>query len=129
MALPKEYERYSWGEYRSWPEEERWELIDGVAWDMSPAPSRNHQQILVDIVSQFHMAFKDSGCEVFAAPFDVKLTEEDEDDAPTVVQPDVVLCCDEDKLTEWGMQGAPDLVVEIVSPASGRKDRKQKFAL
>ena len=129
MALPKEYERYSWDEYRSWPEEERWELIDGVAWDMSPAPSRNHQQILVEFVRQFANASKNSDCEVFAAPFDVKLSGEEEDAAPTVVQPDVVLCCDGDKLTEWGMQGAPDLVVEIVSPASGRKDRKQKFAL
>lgn len=129
MALPKEYERYSWEEYRSWPEEERWELIEGVAWDMSPAPSRTHQQILVDLVSQFHIFLRDSECEVFAAPFDVKLTEEVEDAAPTVVQPDMVLCCDGDKLTEWGMQGAPDLVVEIVSPASGRKDRKQKFSL
>ncbi|MFP4180617.1 MAG: Uma2 family endonuclease [Spirochaetaceae bacterium] len=129
MALPKEYERYSWDEYRSWPEDERWELIEGVAWDMSPAPSRNHQQILVEIVRQFANATWSSDCEVFAAPFDVKLSEEKEDAAPTVVQPDVVLCCDGDKLTEWGMQGPPDLIIEIVSPASGRKDRKQKFSL
>ena len=129
MAPAKEYERYTWDDYCSWPEEERWELIDGVAWDMSPAPSRIHQQILVDFVSRFHMALENSDCEVFAAPFDVKLSEESEDDAPTVVQPDVVLCCDGDKLTEWGMQGAPDLIIEIVSPASGRKDRKQKFSL
>ncbi|MFP4180332.1 MAG: Uma2 family endonuclease [Spirochaetaceae bacterium] len=129
MALPKEYERYSWDEYCSWPEDERWELIEGTAWDMSPAPSRRHQQILVNIVSQLYLALKDSSCEVFAAPFDVKLSEKNEDLSPTVMQPDVVLCCDGDKLTEWGMQGAPDLVVEIVSPASGRKDRKQKFSL
>jgi len=129
MALPKEYERYSWEEYLSWPEEERWELIEGVAWNMSPALSRSHQQILVDLISQFHIFLKDSECEIFAAPFDVKLTEEEEDAAPTVVQPDVVLCCDGAKLTEWGMQGSPDLVIEIVSPASGRKDRKEKFSL
>ncbi len=100
MVPPKEYQRYSWDEYRSWPEDERWELIDGVPWDMSPAPSRNHQQILVDMVSQFHMALKNSGCEVFAAPFDVKLSKKEEDATPTVVQPDVVICCDGDKLTE-----------------------------
>ena len=129
VALPKEYERYSWDEYRSWPEGERWELIEGVAWDMSPAPSRTHQQILVDMVSQFYSALKDTECEVFAAPFDVKLSDEAEDAAPTVVQPDLLLCCDGEKLVDWGMQGAPDLVVEIVSPATGRKDRKQKFEI
>ncbi len=129
MALPREYERYSWDEYRSWPEKERWELIEGVAWDMSPSPSRAHQQVLVEFVRQFANATRNSECEVFATPFDVKLSEGAEDTAPTVLQPDVVLCCDGEKLTDWGIQGAPDLVVEIVSPSTGRKDRKQKFEI
>ena len=129
MALPKEYERYSWQDYLSWPEGERWELIDGVAWCMSPAPSRVHQQMLGELFRQFANFLTDVECEVFVAPFDVKLSSEAEDDTPTVVQPDMVVCCDREKLTDQGMSGAPDLVLEIVSPASGIRDRKDKFVV
>ena len=127
MAIPKEHECYSWQNYLSWSEEERWELIDGIAWSMSPAPSRTHQQILGELFRQFANFLIDAECEVFIAPFDVKLSSEADDDAPTVVQPDLVLCCDREKLTEEGMTGTPDLVVEIISPSSGFRDRKDKF--
>lgn len=69
------------------------------------------------------------GCRVFAAPFDVKLSDDEEDDAPTVVQPDLTVTCDPAKLTRQGMTGPPDLVVEIVSPESGLADRRRKFAV
>ncbi len=129
MTIPKEFETYSWDDYRSWSEEERWELIAGVAWSMSPAPSRMHQKISIELAKQFSVFLEGGKCEVYAAPFDVKLSPETEDEAPTVLQPDIVLCCDPQKLTDWGLQGPPDLVVEIVSPESGRKDRKEKFLL
>ena len=129
MAIPREFETYSWKDYRSWSEEERWELLEGIAWSMSPAPSRTHQKLLGELFTQFYNFLEGTECEVYAAPFDVKLSPETEDDAPTVVQPDIVLCCDPDKLTDWGLQGAPDLVTEIVSPDSGRKDRREKFRL
>lgn len=129
MAIPKEHQKYSWADYLSWPEGERWELIEGEAWAMSPAPSRTHQVISGEIFAQLHDFLRNKACRVFIAPFDVKLSAADEDDAPTVVQPDVVLCCDKEKISERGITGPPDLVVEVVSPASGIMDRKLKYGL
>jgi Uma2 family endonuclease len=130
MAIPKEYERYTWRDYQSWSDDERWELFNGMAWAMSPAPNRSHQKLLIELGRQFANFLLGAECQVFVAPFDVKLSEEsaDEDD-PTVFQPDLVLCCDPSKLKDWGMQGAPDLVVEILSPKTGVRDRKVKFDL
>ncbi len=129
MPLPKENEVFTYVMYKTWPDEERWELIDGVAWCMSPAPSRVHQQMLGELLRQFANFLTDVECEVFVAPFVVKLSSEAEDDTPTVVQPDMVVCCDREKLTDQGMSGAPDLVLEIVSPASGIRYRKDKFVV
>lgn len=127
MAIPKENERYSWKDYQSWPSDERWELFDGEAWAMSPAPNRVHQRILLELGRQFANFLLTSECEVFVAPFDVKLSADTADETPTIVQPDLIVCCDGTKLTDWGMNGCPDLVVEILSPTSGLRDRKIKF--
>ena len=113
MAVPKENERYNWQDYLSWPEDERWELIDGVAYSMSPAPARNHQKIVVELSRQVANFLIDAECEVFVAPFDVKLSSEIEEEAATVVQPDLLVCCDSEKLTDQGMSGAPEIAVEI----------------
>ena len=129
MALPKEREKYSWADYLSWPESERWELIRGEAYSMSPAPSRTHQAICGEMYAQIRAFLKGHECQLFFAPFDVKLSEAENDDAPTVVQPDIVLCCDRNKISERGITGSPDLVVEVVSPASGIMDRKVKYDL
>ncbi len=129
MALPKPEERYSWQDYLDWPTEERFELIEGEPYAMSPAPRRRHQEISGELFYQAYTALREGGCAVFAAPFDVKLSSDEEDDAPTVVQPDLTVCCDPEKLTEQGMTGPPDLVVEIVSPESGIADRRRKFAV
>jgi Uma2 family endonuclease len=74
-------------------------------------------------------ALKGASCRVYDAPFDVKLSADEEDDAPTVVQPDIAVTCDRSKLTQQGMTGPPDLVIEIVSPDSGLIDRRRKFDL
>ncbi|MFP4407236.1 MAG: Uma2 family endonuclease [Spirochaetaceae bacterium] len=129
MAVPKPEERYSWQEYLNWPTDERFELIEGVAYAMSPAPRRRHQEISGELFYQAYTALREGGCKVFAAPFDVKLSSDEDNDAPTVVQPDLTVCCDPEKLTEQGMTGPPDLVVEIVSPESGIADRRRKFAV
>ena len=129
MELPQEDERYSWSDYLSWPEGERYELIDGLAYAMSPAPQRRHQEISGEIFRQASNALKGQPCRVYDAPFDVKLSADEDDDAPTVVQPDITVTCDRSKLTEQGMTGPPDLVVEIVSPDSGLIDRRRKFDL
>ncbi len=127
MAIPKEHEIYSWQDYLSWDEGERFELFEGTAWAMSPAPSRFHQELLMEFSRQFSNYLVDKPCRVYAAPFDVKLSADDLDYAPTVFQPDLAVCCDEEKLTDQGMTGAPDFVLEILSPSTGIRDRREKF--
>ncbi|TVR87466.1 MAG: Uma2 family endonuclease [Spirochaetaceae bacterium] len=129
MEQVQEQRRYSWREYLSWPEWERYELIDGVAYAMSPAPRRRHQEIAGELFHQIYAQMRERDCSVFPAPFDVKLSDDRHDQTPTVVQPDITVSCDPTKLTEQGMTGAPDLVVEIVSPESGLIDRGRKFEL
>ncbi|MDA3951109.1 MAG: Uma2 family endonuclease [Spirochaeta sp.] len=116
-------EWYSYQDYLSWPEGERIEVIQGVPYAMSPAPRREHQRLVSAIHGQLFQALRGALCEVYPAPFDVKLSQDTEDDRPTVVQPDLTVICDPEKLTEQGMTGAPDLVIEIVSPDSGFHDR------
>ena len=87
MGIPKEFERYSYGDYLSWPEGERWELIDGVAYAMSPAPYRGHQEIVGELYRQFANYLLDKPCRVYTAPFDVKFNADEDDDAPTVLDP------------------------------------------
>ncbi len=122
-------ERFTYRHYRTWPDEERWELIDGHAWAMSPAPRRRHQEISHKLSLNFGNFLKGKPCKVYGAPFDVLLPQNDEadDDVDTVVQPDIVVFCDRSKLTERGARGAPDLVVEILSPSTSRKDQREKF--
>ena len=124
--------RYTYGEYRTWAEDERWELIDGVAWDMSTAPFRRHQRVSIEIVTRLSVYLREKPCEVYAAPFDVLLPDypgQREDEIPTVVQPDISVICDKAKLTERGCTGAPDLIVEIVSPSTSHKDGEIKRKL
>ena len=133
MSLPllKKGANFTYGDYVNWPEDERWELIDGYAYNMSPAPSRRHQKISRDLEVQIVNFLADKPCEVYDAPFDVRLPEADEkdDDIETVVQPDIVVVCDEDKLDDKGCRGAPDLIIEILSPFTAPKDMKIKLSL
>ncbi len=124
-------ERYTYRHYRSWPDSERWELIEGHAWAMSPAPNARHQAIAWRFSGMLYEHLKGRPCRAFAAPFDVLLPEADEsdDEADTVVQPDLVVYCDTTRLTEAGARGAPDLVVEILSPSTSKKDQHEKFDL
>jgi len=118
----KQERRYSIEDYREWPDDEKWEIIHGVAYDMSPAPRIKHQ----NIVSNFHINLKThpkNPCYTGIAPTDVILDEY------SVVQPDVFLVCDGEKITEDNVQGAPDLIVEVVSPGTEVKDRREKKRL
>ena len=129
---PKKLNRkFTYKDYLSWPEGERWELIDGVAYDMSPAPSREHQDIAGALFVLFKNYLKGKGCRAYTAPFDVRLPGgfKADEDVDTVVQPDISVFCDEKKLDERGGNGAPDLVVEILSPTTASKDLKEKFML
>jgi len=125
----KQVELYMYGDYLSWDDGERWELINGVPYNMTPAPSRRHQQISGELFRQFANFLIGQPCEIYDAPFDVRLPDGDESDTDisTVVQPDLVVICDPHKLDDAGCIGAPDLIVEILSPSTSRKDHKEKF--
>lgn len=125
-------ERYTYGQYYQWDDGERWELIDGVPYSMTPAPVRRHQGISINVLVRIAEFLKGKPCKVYHAPFDVRLPEftgQEDNDVPTVVQPDLVVVCDEEKLDDRGCRGAPDLVVEILSPSTSRKDIGVKFSL
>ena len=125
MPLIKEKEKkLTYSDYVTWPDDERWELIDGEAYDMSPAPSIKHQEIVsnINIFIATHPQRK-AECFVGIAPVDVVFSEHD------VVQPDVLVVCDRKKITEANIQGAPDLVIEVLSPSTALKDRREKKAL
>ena len=122
-------ERFSYADYCKWTDDECWELIDGVEYDMSPAPSRIHQKLSGELFVRIYDVLKDRQCEVYAAPFDVRLpdyAEASDEETFTVVQPDIVVVCDASKLDERGCMGAPDLVIEILSPYTAAKDMKIK---
>ena len=131
LALKKQEEQYTYGDYLGWPDEERWELIDGVAYDMSPAPSTKHQKVFGVLFTEFFVYLRGKTCEVFSAPFDVILPEydENEEDCRTVVQPDILVVCDKTKIDSKRCKGAPDLAIEILSPSTTKKDMTVKFAL
>ncbi|MEW6482853.1 MAG: Uma2 family endonuclease [bacterium] len=133
MALlaRKTKERFTYGDYLKWSDEERWELIDGVAYDMSPSPSRRHQEVVGNIFTEFHNYLKNKPCEVYLAPFDVRLPKADEaeEEIETVVQPDIVVVCERNKLDDRGCIGAPDIIIEILSPYTAKKDLITKYHL
>ena len=124
-------EKMTYRDYLAWPEGERWELISGVAYNMSPAPSPMHQRVLIALSTQLYHLFEGKPCSVYLVPFDVRLPEknERETDISTVVQPDISIVCDASKIDRKGCKGAPDMVIEILSPATAKKDRREKFRL
>lgn len=125
---PKGY--YTYQDYLSWRFQERVELLLGRIFKMSPAPSMRHQQISRNLTVELHSQLKVKGAQVFAAPFDVRLpVSKQQGTADTVVQPDLCVICDPEKIDARGCKEAPDLVVEILSPGNLRKERKEKFEL
>ncbi len=123
---------FSYKDYLTWNNSsERWELINGIAFDMSPAPSRKHQDLFGILFGEFYNYLKDKDCTVYGAPFDVRLPIgfQTDDEIDTVVQPDISVFCDKDKLDDKGAIGAPDLIIEILSPSTAAKDLKEKFFL
>ncbi|GMT48002.1 MAG: hypothetical protein IEMM0007_1568 [bacterium] len=116
--------RYTYKDYLAWPDEERWEIIGGEAYNMSPAPGTRHQRVVnrINIFLSTHKRLPER-CSVFIAPTDVVLSEHD------VVQPDVLVVCDDKKITEKNIQGVPDLVVEVLSPNTAIKDKREKRLL
>lgn len=132
MSLPKrDTQRHTYGEYRHWPDDVRYELIDGSAYAMAPAPSRRHQEVLGELFRQVANALEGHSCRAFIAPFDVRLPRgaEADDEIETVVQPDLAVVCDQAKLDAQGCRGAPDWVIEVLSPVTAGHDHIQKRAV
>jgi len=121
----KREKRYTYTDYASWNDDEHWELIDGVAYAMAPGPSEPHQGVSNGLTWQLNNYLRGKPCKVRSAPFDVRLNADGADD--TVVQPDIMVICDISKIKHEGCVGAPDLVVEILSPSSTRHDTHRKF--
>lgn len=129
MALAlRDKDRHTYAEYRSWGEDARYELIDGAAYLMAPAPLLEHQETAGEIYRQLANALTGTRCRAFVAPLDVRLPkgEEGDDEIDTVVQPDVLVVCDPQRLDRRGVRGAPDLVVEVLSPATASHDQVRK---
>ncbi len=127
----KKTQTYTYADYLTWGEDARCELIDGIVYSMTPAPSRTHADIAKALFRQLDSFFLGKPCQVYFAPFDVRLPREDaaDSEADTVVQPDIIVVCDETKLDEKGCRGAPDLAIEITSPSTASKDHITKKRL
>ncbi|MDR2095892.1 MAG: Uma2 family endonuclease [Treponema sp.] len=129
-ALVKDDRRWTYGEYREWElkEGERYEIIYGVAYAMS-APNAYHQLIQAALTAKFYNFLEGKSCKVYPAPFDVRLFYEADESDDTVVQPDLTVVCDEKKRGPEGCRGAPELVVEILSPSNTAIEMDRKFSL
>ena len=127
LAL-KDRQKHTYGDYLRWPDDLRYELIDGDAFLMSPAPDLPHQDVTGEIYFQVRQALNGKPCRAFIAPLDVRLPSHDETDEliTSVVQPDVLVVCDADKLDKRGVRGAPDWVVEVLSPSTASHDQIKK---
>jgi Uma2 family endonuclease len=126
MPLPRQ-EYYTYADYATWTDDVRCELIAGVPYLMAPAPTPMHQDIAGELAAIFRNFLRGKPCKAFSAPIDVRLNAETDDD--TVVQPDLIVVCDKKKIGDKSIDGAPDLVVEVLSPSTATRDRVEKFAL
>ena len=133
MADPAELmeeRRFTYADYKQWDlaEGERYELIDGIAYAMS-APNDTHQAILAVLTAKFYNFLEGKPCKVRPAPYDVRLFYQEDEQDDTVVQPDLTVICDGKKRGKEGCRGAPDLVVEILSPSNTAIEMTRKFEL
>jgi len=117
---------YTYADYLEWEGPQRYQLINGEVFQMA-SPSVAHQALLMGLSIQFGSWLQDKPCKVFAAPLDVRLFPEEDNSDDTVVQPDLLVVCDKDKLGKGSVNGAPDLVVEIVSPSNSHRELFIKF--
>ena len=125
---------YSYADYLTWRLEESVELIKGKIMAMSPAPSRKHQTVITNLGGELYQYFHKKPCSLFYAPFDVKLYDRrksllQDREVFSVVQPDLCVICDKEKLTEQGCDGAPDWIIEVLSPGNSRKEVRLKYDL
>jgi Uma2 family endonuclease len=125
--------KYSYADYLLWQFQERVELIKGKIFQMSPAPSRKHQEVSGRLNRYLDRYFEFHSCGLYYAPFDVRLVNFEKSTSDnkvfTVIQPDLCVVCDQNKLDDRGCLGSPDLVIEILSPGNSKKEMGIKFNL
>lgn len=129
MGLPRrDDERHTYRDYLAWPEDVRYEILDGIAYLMSPAPGRHHQDVVGRLYAQLLNQLVDGPCEAYVAPIDVRFPKagQPDDEIDTIVQPDVIVVCDANKLDDRGVRGAPDFVIEVLSPSTASHDHVLK---
>ena len=132
LAIKKQDHKYTYKDYLGWPDDERWELIGGVAFDMSPAPLVEHQNITGELFAAIKNFLKNKKCKVFVSPIDVFISDrkDDKDELiENVVQPDIIVVCDQSKVEKKGIRGAPDMVIEVLSTSTAKKDWNEKYNL
>lgn len=116
--------RYTYKDYLAWPDDERWELIDGVAYNMTPAPTPDHQEVAGNLFGILFSLLREHPCRVFISPLDVLLPigEEVDEEVDTTVQPDIVVICRPEIIRSNNIRGVPDWVAEVLSPSTAKKD-------
>ena len=121
--------KYSYADYLSWQLDEMVEIIKGKLFRMTAAPSRLHQKVTLKLGALLLQFLNKHPCEVYTAPFDVRLPKVStkNEEIFTVVQPDICVICDKDKLDQAGCIGAPDLIVEVLSPGNNKKETHHKY--
>jgi Uma2 family endonuclease len=122
---------YTYTDYLKFEYEHMVEIIRGKIFKMTPAPTSWHQMISAELFGQLYIHFKSKSCSVFSAPFDVILPikNQQKNTSTTVVQPDISVICDHNKIEEEGCVGPPDLIVEILSPSTSKKDLNNKYSI
>jgi len=129
-VLKRDADHHTYADYLTWSRSYGDELIDGTAWVREPpSPTRTHQEIVGELYYQIAKAIEDKPCRVYVAPFDIRLPKSTEEDdlVDTVVQPDVFVVSDLEKVDARGMRGAPDWLAEVLSPSTARHDRFVKL--
>lgn len=120
--IKKGEKKHTWADYLTWPDEERWEVIDGIAYNMTPSPTAKHQQVAGNLYGILRDKLRGKPCRPFIAPLDVYL------DDYNFIQPDVMVVCDGKKIRDR-IYGAPDLIIEVLSPTTSLKDKREKKSL
>lgn len=123
MPARRSGQRFTWTDYQSWPDDERWELIGGEAFVMSPAPTTKHQAVTLNIAVALKAGLAGKTCHPFVSPIDVKFSETD------AVQPDVLVVCKPETIKPSHIEGAPAVVIEVLSPSTATRDLRDKKAL
>ncbi len=129
ISNPQPNKRYTYKDYLEWSDEERWELIDGIPYNMIPAPSPKHQEILGELYRLISNYLVGQACRPYLASFDVRLFPNEKQADNNVVQPDLSIICDLNKITTQGCEGVPDFIIEILSPSTAKKDKGEKKRL